>query len=107
MAGAAGVEPANAGVKVPCLTAWLRPITEPHQIKMGWVVGLEPTTSRATTWHSDQLSYTHHTLARQKGLEPLTHGLEGRCSIQLSYWRIPQAQAGESIPPTFKHYIII
>ena len=27
-------------------------------------------------------------LARQKGLEPLTPALEGRCSIQLSYWRI-------------------
>src|ERR1700686_2839173 len=27
------------------------------------------------------------TVARQKGLEPLTHGLEGRCSIHLSYWR--------------------
>ena len=52
-----------------------------------------------------QLSYTHHRpfryqrlplrqlqsragcLARQKGLEPLTRGLEGRCSVHLSYWR--------------------
>src|SRR5579864_9106205 len=51
-----------------------------------------------------QLSYTHRSLfsapgrlpsrsrnsarlARQKGFEPLTHGLEGRCSFHLSYWR--------------------
>ena len=50
-----------------------------------------------------QLSYTHHSIcsirrlvppisefasvARQKGFEPLTHGLEGRCSFHLSYWR--------------------
>ena len=27
-------------------------------------------------------------LVRLKGLEPLTYGLEGRCSIQLSYRRI-------------------
>ena len=26
-------------------------------------------------------------LARQEGFEPPTHGLEGRCSIRLSYWR--------------------
>ena len=47
-----------------------------------------------------QLSYTHHlralndmrrsgkNLARLKGLEPLTHCLEGSCSIHLSYRRI-------------------
>ena len=56
---------------------------------MGWVIGFEPTTPRATTWYSNQLSYTHHMrkMARLKGLEPLTHCLEGSCSIHLSYRR--------------------
>ena len=58
-----------------------------------------------------QLNYTHHMkdrvkgcasdstvysrcwppldrMARQKGLEPPAHCLEGSCSIQLSYWRV-------------------
>ncbi len=57
---------------------------------MGWVIGLEPTTPRATTWYSNQLSYTHRiiNMARLKGLEPLTHCLEGSCSIHLSYRRV-------------------
>ena len=58
---------------------------------MGWVIGLEPMTPRATTWYSNQLSYTHHIaekMVRLKGLEPPTHCLEGSCSIHLSYRRI-------------------
>ena len=54
---------------------------------MGWIIGFEPMASRATTWRSNQLSYTHHKMARVKGLEPLTYCLEGSCSIQLSYTR--------------------
>ena len=62
-------------------------------------MGLEPTTPGTTIRCSNQLSYTHHIsctrelatyskkVARQKGLEPLAHCLEGSCSIQLSYWR--------------------
>ncbi len=56
-------------------------------IKMGWIVGIEPTASRATIWRANHLRYTHHVLARQKGFEPLAYCLEGSCSIRLSYWR--------------------
>ena len=107
MAGVAGFEPTNAGVKVPCLTAWRHPIVSPARcygkragtlrlsfLFLGWVKGLEPSTPGTTIRCSNQLSYTHQImwnegkLARLKGLEPLTHCLEGSCSIQLSYRRV-------------------
>ena len=93
LAGLAGFEPTDNGVKVRCLTAWLQPnirhgtgCPNPVPLFVGWKMGFEPTISSATDWRFNRLSYIHH-MVRQKGLEPLTYCLEGSCSIQLSYWR--------------------
>ena len=75
MAGVAGLEPATAGVKVPCLTTWRHPIMATARLeineragtdvpalsrRLGWVKGLEPSTPGTTIRCSNQLSYTHH-----------------------------------------------
>ena len=86
LAGVAGFEPTNAGIKIRCLNHLATP-----QFKklVGRATRSELTTSRATIWRSNQLSYTRHLfMVRLKRFELLTHGLEGRCSIQLSYRRI-------------------
>ena len=41
---------------------------------------------------SGQAGGLHEIMARLPGLEPGTLGLEGRCSIQLSYRRIPTGE---------------
>ena len=83
MAGVAGFEPTNAGIKIRCLNH----LATPQCVIVGRAERIELTTSRATIWRSNQLSYTRHILVRLKRFELLTHGLEGRCSIQLSYRR--------------------
>ena len=74
MAGVAGLEPANAGVKVPCLTAWLHPNiagiskTEgPERTRSGpsaLTYGVGDGTRTRNTWNHNpvlyQLNYTHH-----------------------------------------------
>ena len=101
----AGLEPADEGVKVPCLTTWLHPYLKNHQglgsLPIPDLSGVgEGARTLDTRNHNPvlcQLSYTHQIsepyasigkVARQKGFEPLTYCLEGSCSILLSYWRI-------------------
>ena len=92
MVGPAGFEPTDGGVKVLCLTAWLRPRKRKDRAArtvrslVGCLERFELSASRATIWRANQLRHRHHRM-RPKGLEPLAHCLEGSCSIHLSYGR--------------------
>ena len=56
---------------------------------MGWLVGFEPTYERVTVVCVNRFTIAtiNGKMARLRGFEPLTYGLEVRCSIQLSYRR--------------------
>ena len=68
---------------------------------LGWMMGFEPTTTGITI--QDSTAELHPPLifamlscgllVRPTGLEPVTPGLEGRCSIQMSYGRKMVSQA--------------
>ena len=68
--------------KSVALPTWLYP----NIIHMGWMMGFEPTSAGATILCLNHLTTsTKIILAYPQGFEPRTHGLEGRCSILLSY----------------------
>ena len=71
-----GIEPT-----FPAWKAGVLPIYD--TCKVIGVTGIEPATSWSQTTRAP-ICATPRSVVYLKGFEPLTHGLEGRCSIQLS-----------------------
>ena len=72
---------------------------------MGWTVGFEPTTSRATTWHANQLRYIHHVSGVPAGIRtqdprlrrPMLYPaeLQAHCIVKTLFKRSLSCGAGD------------
>ena len=87
MAGVAGLEPTNGGIKTRCLTTWLYPsrnisMVRKERLELSRREALEPKSSVSTN------STTSAILVAKAGLEPATPSLWVMCSNQLSYLAI-------------------
>ena len=79
-----------------CLIVWY--------FYQGWVVGLEPTTSRTTIWRANQLHHTHHILLNEPGgirtldlrlRRPLLYPAELRTHTQMCFPKNSFRKAGD------------
>ncbi len=76
-----GFEPGDRGFADLCLTTWLYH----HKcMKLGWVVGVEPTHNGATIRRLNHLTIPT-IMAIRTGLEPVTSSVTGWHSNQLNY----------------------
>ena len=115
-----GFEPTTAGATIQCSTPELRPplslsnckpplappapvtVPVPARVTAIGITIVAPRVATIVIRLPGYRSIEHRTvprrLARLAGLEPATVGLEGRCSIRLSYRRTSPAPAAKAVP---------